>query len=78
MRGHLEQCISDRHTQPCRAADLAVAKSCCAQTRQYFSSSVYGFVVRFAPERGQKPHAPHDHFRVLANETQFVKTKLIV
>ena len=22
LRGHLEQCISDRHTQPCRAADL--------------------------------------------------------
>ena len=66
LRGHLEQCISDRHTQPCRAADLGVApltavpKSCLCMHRldNICSSSVYGFVLRFAPERDQMPHAP--------------------
>ena len=53
LRGHLEQCISGRHTQPCRAADLgvttsaAVAKPCLGmhQLDNICSSSVYGLCV---------------------------------
>ena len=66
LRGHLEQGISDGHTQPCRAADLgwqlrpAVAKPCLGMHKldNICSSSVYGLCVSFAPERGLKPHAP--------------------
>ena len=66
LRGHLEQCISDRHTQPCRAADLApltaVAKSCLGMLDN-ICTSVYGFVVRFA--HALENWSETGHFQVL-------------
>ena len=56
LRGHLEQCISDRHTQPCRAADLGGTFDCSgevmplhAQTRQYLKFIGVWFRFEFRP-----------------------------